>query len=143
MRRVIRCLTILCPVLIVGAYYAMAGAEMEPSSRVSNLGMTEVLIKQEYRSRDGKWLLAFVPSGSTAPRVLVSITAHWVPKGGVDYLAASMRVSKRFGPGVEIYATNRGGKPFPDDVGLRVTVAQPGAKFDDPMPAAAAGLPAP
>jgi len=64
--------------------------------------MTQIKLNKEYMRSDERWLWAFVPSGSTDKRVLISINGHWVPNDRVDYIAATAKVSDILGPGVQI-----------------------------------------
>jgi len=129
--------TVTLALLIAAAFgaallaHAAAGQPQEP---VSTLGMACVQMGSDYISRDGRWLVAFVPSGSTDKRVLVSITGHWVPGDRVDYVAAAARVSDILGPGVQIWALVNSGGEFPDGTQLAVTIVQPGARFGEPRP---------
>lgn len=102
------------------------------SERLPPIGMTQIALNKEYMTPDGLWLSGFVPSGSTDKRVLISINGHWVPGGHVDYVAASAVVSDILGPGIKFDALTDGRARFPEDVGLVVTIMQPGARFGKP-----------
>ena len=134
MKKVAIAFVVLISALSVAMFIGNAGAQ-RPGVQVSSFGMTQVTLNKEYLRPDGKWLMAFVPSGSSDKHVLISINGHWVTGGDhVDYIAASARVSDTLGPGVQIWAFTDSGRPFPQDTGLIVTILQPGAKFGEPRP---------
>lgn len=120
-------------VLSLAALTTNVGAQ-RTSVDVPIIGMIYVELTSQYIDRSGAWLRAFIPSGSTDRRVLVSINEHWVPNDRVDYVAAHTRTSDVLGPGVEINALLNSGGQFPRDARLHVTVMQPGAKFGEPRP---------
>ena len=133
MKKVTIAFVVLISALSAAMFVGHAGAQRS-GVQVSSFGMTQVNLNKEHISPDGKWLTAFVPSGSTDKHVLISINEHWIPGDRVDYIAASPRVSDILGPGVQIVAILDSGKPFPQDTGLIVTILQPGAKFGEPRP---------
>lgn len=133
MKKAIPVVGVVLAVMVAGTFFGRAGAEA-PGENVAPLGLTYIELGPEYITRDGKWLRAFVPSGSTDKRVLVSINGHWVPGDRIDYIAAAARVSDVMGPGVAVWAVGNSGKALPKDTGLHVTLMQPGAKFGKPRP---------
>ena len=102
MKKLIIAIGVLISVLSIAMFVVHAGAQRPGGQAAISVGMTQVELNKAHISPDGKWLMAFVPSGSTDKHVLISINGHWVPDDHVDYIAASARVSDILGPGVQI-----------------------------------------
>lgn len=125
-------------VLLTAGIVANVGANPEgKDSQVVRFSAIRVDLTKEHLSPDRKWLKAFIPTGSTDKRILVSVNGQWVP-GGYIYLAGgAANMSGKFGAGVGLWAMSH--KPLPDDVKLALTVAQPGASFQQLMSEKVAG----
>ena len=121
-------------VLVTAGIMANVGAKPEQKNpQVVQFSSTQVRLAKEHLSPDRKWLKAFIPTGSDDKRVVATINGQWLPG---EYVAvgagANMNVSDVLGPGVTVWAWSQ--RPFPDEVLITMTVAQPGASFKKPMP---------
>ena len=133
MNKVIPVIGVVLALVAAATFFGRAEAQ-QPAKQVAPLGLAYVELGPEYISRDGLWLKAFVPSGSTDRRVMISINEHNVANDRIDYVAANARGSDIMGPGVGIWAVTNSGKPFPKNASLHVTIMQPGATFGKPRP---------